>query len=77
MVERPTGDGAPSDSRDDSTDWQRARSTDVAVAIGTEALELAKRARAAGLASVAHLLEAAALQAGSDATVAQWPTDRP
>jgi hypothetical protein len=67
---------AAADSRDETGAQQPARSAaDTAVTIGLEAIELARRARAIGLSSVAHALESAALQAGSEAATAQWPTD--
>ena len=71
----PLDGGASLDSRDESGDPGSKRRADTAVNIGMDALDLAKRARAAGLASVAHMLETAALQAGSEASAARWPSD--
>jgi hypothetical protein len=63
------------DSRTRKSATPLALSADTPTAIGTDALALAKRARAIGMNAVAHLLESAALQAGSEAAAAQWPTD--
>jgi hypothetical protein len=50
-------------------------SAEVAEDIGLAALDLAKWARAAGLATVGHLLENVALEAGAEATARRWPAD--
>lgn len=47
----------------------------IAEEIGLAALELAKRARAAGLTSVGFLLESVALEAGAEAAKREWPAD--
>ena len=47
----------------------------IAEDIGMAALELAKRARAAGLTTIGYLLESVALEAGTEAAARQWPTD--
>ena len=45
----------------------------VAEHIGVAALELACRARAAGLTTLGYLLESAALEAGTEAATRRWP----
>ena len=52
-----------------------SESADVAEDIGTAALDLAKRARAAGLTAVGYLLECVALEAGTEAIARRWPSD--
>jgi hypothetical protein len=47
----------------------------VAERIGLAALELARRAQAAGLTTLGRLLESAALEAGSEAATRRWPGD--
>ena len=49
----------------------------VAEDIGMAALDLARRASAAGLTTLAFLLENAALEAGTQAAAAKWPADAP
>jgi hypothetical protein len=51
-------------------------SAQVAEDIGMAALDLAKRARDAGLTAVGYLLESVALEAGAEAASRQWPPDR-
>lgn len=48
----------------------------VAEDIGIAALELADRARDAGLSSIGYLLEMVALEAGAQAAARQWPVER-
>jgi hypothetical protein len=55
---------------------ERIDSARVAEDIGTAALDLAKRARDAGLTTVGYLLESVALEAGAEAVARQWPTDQ-
>jgi len=50
-------------------------SASVAENIGIAALELAKRARAAGFTTIGYLLECAALEAGAKAAASKWPAD--
>jgi len=38
-------------------------------------LDLAERARAAGLTTIGYLLESVALEAGTQAAAARWPSD--
>ena len=47
----------------------------VAEDIGIAVLELADRARDAGLSSIGYLLEMVALEAGAEAAARQWPAD--
>jgi len=47
----------------------------VAEEIGLAALELAKRASAAGLSRLVFLLESAALEAGAEALARRWPAE--
>ncbi len=47
----------------------------VAEDIGIAVLELADRARDAGLSSIGYLLEMVALEAGAQAATRQWPTE--
>jgi len=47
----------------------------IAEDIGIAALDLAQRARAAGLTAVGFILESAALEAGAAAAAARWPAD--
>jgi hypothetical protein len=47
----------------------------IAHELAIEALGMAKSARAVGLTSVGFLLESAALEAGAQAAVMQWPED--
>jgi hypothetical protein len=47
----------------------------VAEDIGIAVLELADRARNAGLSSIGYLLEMVALEAGAEAAARQWPSD--
>jgi hypothetical protein len=48
---------------------------EVAEEIGLKALELADRARSAGLTVLCQLLESAALTAAADGLAAEWPAD--
>jgi hypothetical protein len=48
---------------------------EVAEEIGVKALELADRARSAGLMVLCQLLESAALTAAADGLAAEWPAD--
>jgi hypothetical protein len=50
-------------------------SAKIAEDIGVAALELAKRARDAGLPTIGYLLESAALEAGAEAAVGQVQAD--
>lgn len=50
-------------------------SAKVAEDIGIAVLELADRARNAGLSSIGYLLEMIALEAGAEAAALQWPAD--
>jgi hypothetical protein len=50
-------------------------SAQVAEDIGMAALDLAERARAAGLTTIGYLLESVALEAGTQAAAARWPSD--
>ena len=50
-------------------------SSKVAEDIGIAVLELADRARDAGLSSIGYLLEMVALEAGAEAAARQWPAD--
>src|SRR5579863_2805937 len=52
-------------------------SAKVAEAIGMAALELAQRARAAGLTTLGFMLESVALEAGAESSAQQWPADSP
>ena len=52
-------------------------SSQIAEQLGMEALDMAKRARAAGLTTLGFLLESAALEAGTQAAALQWPEDAP
>jgi hypothetical protein len=45
--------------------------------IGIAVLDLAERARAAGLSNIGHLLELVALEAGAEAAAKRWPADGP
>lgn len=47
----------------------------VAADIGIAALELAKRAQAAGLTTLGYLLESVALEAGAEAAASDWRDD--
>jgi hypothetical protein len=47
----------------------------VAEDIGIAVLELADRARDAGLSSIGYLLEMVALEAGAQAAARQWPAE--
>jgi hypothetical protein len=47
----------------------------VAEDIGIAALELAKRAQAAGLTALGYLLESVALEAAAEAAASNWPAD--
>ncbi len=47
----------------------------VAEDIGIAVLELADRARGAGLSSIGYLLEMVALEAGAEAAARQWPAE--
>ncbi|HEX3937649.1 MAG TPA: hypothetical protein VHX43_09100 [Xanthobacteraceae bacterium] len=49
----------------------------IAEELGVEALDLAKRARDAGLTTLGFLLESAALEAGAQVAALQWPEDAP
>lgn len=49
----------------------------IAEQLGMEALDMAKRARDAGLATLGFLLENAALEAGAQVAALQWPEDAP
>jgi hypothetical protein len=51
-------------------------SAKVAEEIGNAALELAKRARDAGLTTIGYLLEIAGLDAGAEAATRRRPADR-
>ena len=57
------GDAAPADS------------AKIAEDIGMAALELAERARTAGLTTIGYLLESVALEAGAQAAAGQWRAD--
>lgn len=63
--------------RRDSADDQSApvNSSKVAEDIGIAVLELADRARGAGLSSIGYLLEMVALEAGAEAAARQWPAE--
>ena len=61
-----------STSADEPTPLDSAR---IAAGIGVTALDLAQRASAAGLTTLAFLLENAALEAGTEAAARQWPSD--
>lgn len=50
-------------------------SAKVAEDIGIAVLELADRARDAGLSSIGYLLEMVALEAGAQAAARQWPAE--
>jgi hypothetical protein len=50
-------------------------SSKVAEDIGIAVLELADRARNAGLSSIGYLLEMVALEAGAEAAARQWPAE--
>ncbi len=50
-------------------------SSKVAEDIGIAVLELADRARDAGLSSIGYLLEMVALEAGAEAAARQWPAE--
>ncbi len=50
-------------------------SAQIAEDIAAAALDLAKRAREAGLTTVGYLLETVALEAGAEAVTARWPAD--
>jgi hypothetical protein len=43
--------------------------------IGAAALELARRANAAGMTTLGFLLESVALEAGAEAVARRWPPD--
>jgi len=47
----------------------------IAEDIGMAVLDLAERARAAGLTTIGYLLESVALEAGTQAAAARWPSD--
>lgn len=49
----------------------------IAEEIGMEALDMAKRAQAAGLPTLGFLLESVALEAAAQADAATWPRDMP
>lgn len=49
----------------------------IAEQLGMEALDMARRARHAGLATLGFLLESAALEAGAQVAALQWPEDAP
>jgi hypothetical protein len=57
------------------TDSRRRAPAKTIEDISLNALELARRARAAGFATVGHMLEQAALEAASEATARRWPTE--
>jgi hypothetical protein len=63
LADRPGGEQAPIDS------------AKTAEEIGIAALDLAKRARDAGLTTISHLLETIALEAGAEASAMQWRVD--
>lgn len=68
----------PSTTRHAKKAASRRRAVDsaqIAEDLGVAALELAKRARAAGLTAIGHLLETVALEAGAEAATRQWPAD--
>ena len=50
-------------------------SAKIAEDLGIAALELARRAHAAGLTTIGYLLETVALEAGAEAATRQWPAD--
>jgi hypothetical protein len=52
-----------------------ADSAKIAEDIGMAALELAERARTAGLTTIGYLLESVALEAGAQAAAGQWRAD--
>ena len=65
-----------SESRHGGTAERAAAPVDssrVAEDIGIAVLELADRARDAGLSSIGYLLEMVALEAGAEAAARQWP----
>ncbi len=69
---KPQTDGC----RDDAIDAAAAPdSGKVAEDIGIAVLELADRARNAGLTSIGCLLEMVALKAGAEAAARQWPAE--
>jgi len=47
----------------------------VAEEIGMAVLDLAERARAAGLTKIGYLLESVALEAGTEAAARRWPSE--
>jgi hypothetical protein len=65
-----TGPGA-----NESCDSQRAERAQAIEEIAAQVLELIDIARAAGLTNLSHLLEAAVLEAASQASTARWPGD--
>jgi hypothetical protein len=70
--------GAQSEGRHSGTADRPAAPLDsgkVAEDIGIAVLELADRARNAGLSSIGYLLEMVALEAGAEAAARQWPAE--
>jgi hypothetical protein len=65
-------DGGRDTAADDTTQVDSAR---IALGIGVTALDLARQASAAGLTTLAFLLENVALEAGTQAEARQWPSD--
>jgi len=70
---RRRSEDAPAAAR--PTDSRRRAPAKTIEDISLNALELARRARAAGFATVGHMLEQAALEAASEATARRWPTE--
>jgi hypothetical protein len=62
-VDAAAGEAAPADS------------AKIAEDIGMAALELAERARTAGLTTIGYLLESVALEAGAQAAAGHWRAD--
>jgi hypothetical protein len=65
----------PGGAADDRGKPHADDSAEIAEEIGFAALELAKRANAAGLMTIGYLLESAALEAGAEAAERQSPID--
>jgi hypothetical protein len=70
---KPQADGGRSGAGDSA---EPIDSSKAAEDIGIAVLELADRARDAGLCSIGYLLEMVALEAGAEAAARQWPADR-
>jgi len=71
---RPCSDSGRDGTADEAGPIDSAK---VAEDIGLAVLELADRARGAGLSSIGYLLEMIALEAGAEAAARQWPADSP